>query len=152
LITQEELSGFAMFKGLNPREVEPILRIAKEQNREAGEQIFEEKALATHMYLVAEGGVEIAVQRGDGTPVVVDRAGPGDVFGWSAITEPHTFTAGARAAQPTRLIVFEGEKLRRLFEANNHIGYRILKEVAAIVTRRLKARDSEFAKAAIPIR
>ena len=146
MVRTELLKDFPIFHDLNERELELIAAMGEEETRETGTRIFEEKALAKYLYLVLEGKVELKI-RGEGDKhVVVDRAGPGDVFGWSAVTEPHTFTAGAWTAEKTCMIYFEGEILQRLFESNNHIGYRVLKEILTIVSRRLKARETELVR------
>jgi CRP/FNR family transcriptional regulator len=98
------------------------------------------------LYLVLEGKVEIKIRcAGDERVVVIDQIEPGDIFGWSAVTEPYTFTAAAWTLEKTKLIVFKGERLKELFEKNNHLGYRVIKEIASVISRRLKAMSSKFA-------
>jgi len=56
--------------------------------------------------------------------LAIDTVGPGEIFGWSAVTEPFTFTAAAWTIEETELLVFKGDVLRDLFKKNNHIGYK----------------------------
>ncbi|HEX7319865.1 MAG TPA: cyclic nucleotide-binding domain-containing protein [bacterium] len=95
MVDIEKLKGFSLFKHLNERELEQIAQIAEEESSKKDMRIFEEKALAVNLYLVLEGRVELKIS-GDGKEkIVIDTAGPGDIFGWSAVTDPHTFTAAA---------------------------------------------------------
>lgn len=146
MIGIEELKKFKIFKELNERELGLIVDIAKEDTCEAGARIFAEKALATNLYLILEGKIEIKIRcAGDERVVVLDQIEPGEIFGWSAVTEPYTFTAAAWTLEKTKLIVLKGERLKELFEKNNHLGYRVIKEIASVISRRLKAMSSKFA-------
>ncbi|TET62565.1 MAG: cyclic nucleotide-binding domain-containing protein [Candidatus Stahlbacteria bacterium] len=144
MVDIEKLKKFKIFKDLNQRELELIANIAEYEAYEAGKRIFEEKALATTLYLTLEGKIEIKI-RGDGTEqIVIDQVEPGEIFGWSAVTEPYTFTAAAWTLEKTKFITFSGERLKDLFDKNNHIGYRVVKEIAVVISRRLKAMESKF--------
>ncbi|MGB3340870.1 MAG: cyclic nucleotide-binding domain-containing protein [bacterium] len=144
MIDIKELSQFRIFKGLNERELELIAKIATKKVHEPGARLFEEKALATDLYLVLDGKVEIKIRGNEETQVVIDQIEAGEIFGWSVVAEPYTFTAAAWTLEKTKLIVLNGERLRDLFEKNNHIGYRIVKEITAVVSRRLKAMETKF--------
>ncbi len=141
------LRQFEIFKELNDREVENFLEIAEEAVYEGGQRIFEEKSLALNLYLVLEGKVEIKM-KGDilEEPLTLDIVGPGETFGWSAIAEPHTFTASAYAVERTRVILLRGDWLRDLFKKNNHIGYRFMQEIASLISRRLRKGQLSFLK------
>lgn len=144
MMDKDKLKKFKIFTDLNERELELIVDIAREETYESGERIFAEKALATTLYLTLEGKVEIKISGSGGEHIVIDRVGPGEIFGWSTVTEPYTFTAAAWTAEKTKLIVLKGERLRELFEKNNHIGYRVVKEIASVISRRLKALESKL--------
>ncbi len=139
-----EFKKFKIFKELNERELELIANIAKEETYESDSRIFEEKALARNLYLTLEGKIEIKM-RGNGIDqIVIDQVESGEIFGWSAVTQPYTFTAAAWTLEKTKLIVLKSERLIDLFEKNNHLGYRVVKEIAAVISRRLKATESKF--------
>jgi len=144
MITVEELKKFSVFEGLNERELELFVNIAKEETHESDSRIFAEKALAVNLYLLLEGKVEITLKCGNGELIKIDQVEPGEIFGWSAITAPCTFTAAAWTVEKTKLIVVKGERLINLFEINNHLGYRMLKKLSALISRRLRAMESKF--------
>ncbi len=148
MVDREKLKSFKIFRDLNEREAELIAGIAREETYELGERIFAEKALATTLYLTLEGKVEIKISGDRGEQVVIDRVGTGEIFGWSAVIEPYTFTAAAWTSEKTKLIALKGERLKELFVKNNHIGYRVIKEIAVVISRRLKALELKFAETA----
>jgi CRP/FNR family cyclic AMP-dependent transcriptional regulator len=141
---KDDLKKFKIFQGLNDRELDLIANIAREEAFDEGQRIFEEKALAANLYLALEGKVEVKLKGKDNTMVKIDEVGPGEIFGWSSIAAPSTFTAATWTLTPARIIVLNGRNLRDIFEKNNHIGYRILKEIAAVIARRLKAMQSKL--------
>jgi CRP-like cAMP-binding protein len=144
MVEIDRLKKFKILQGLNERELETIAQLAKKRTYEAGSRIFEEKALATHLYLVLEGKIEVKVRCIGSEQIKIDEVGPGRIFGWSAVTEPYTFTAATWAVEQSEVIVFDGRKLRDLFANNNHIGYRVVKEVAAVISKRLKGIEAKF--------
>jgi CRP-like cAMP-binding protein len=77
--------------------------------------------------------------------VAVDDVGPGQIVGWSALTGPYVYTASTVTAEKSSLIVINGNKLRQIFEVNNHIGYRVLKGIGYIVARRMAAIEAKCA-------
>lgn len=129
-----DLKKFSIFDGLDDRDLQLIAEHAKEETYRKGSRIFEEKALATDLYMVIEG--RIAIKMGNRE---VDYVEPGGIFGWSTVTEPYTFTAAAWVAEETRALVIRGEVLRDIFEKNSHIGYLVMREIASVISRRLKA-------------
>jgi CRP-like cAMP-binding protein len=134
-----ELRGFKIFDELNERELEQVAKIATTETLGTGARLTEIGAPASRTYLVKEGSVTIFVIGESDKEVPVDNVGPGDVIGWSALTGPYIYTAACECAERSTLIVLNGARIRELFEANNHIGYRVLKGMGSIIARRMSA-------------
>ena len=49
----------------------------------------------------------------------------------------------SETAERSALVVINGNKLRQVFETNNHIGYRVLKGIGSVVARRLAAIEAK---------
>ncbi len=69
--------------------------------------------------------------------VTVHTAEEGDVFGWSAVVEPHTYTASARCIEKTEDICIKGSDLTSLFEQNPRMGYIVMRNLSSAVSSRL---------------
>ncbi len=54
-----DLKKFSIFDGLDDRELRLIAEHTKEETYRKGSRIFEEKALATDLYMVIEGRIAI---------------------------------------------------------------------------------------------
>jgi len=76
--------------------------------------------------------------------LTIDTIGPGDIFGWSAVAEPFTFTAAAWTVNKSRFIILNGEPLRDLFKKNNHIGYKIMFEISSVISSRFRQLGKKF--------
>jgi CRP-like cAMP-binding protein len=63
---------------------------------------------------------------------------PGDVVGWSALVPPYRATSTAVPLERTRLLSFDGEKLRRLLDGDQVLAAAIYPLVLRAVARRLE--------------
>jgi CRP/FNR family transcriptional regulator len=141
----QDLREFKIFEELNERELETIAKIAKTEELGKGAHLTRTGAPASNLYLVKEGRVTVLATGPEGKEVPVDEAGPGQVVGWSALTGPYIYTATTVTAEQSSLIVINGNKLREIFEINNHIGYRVLKGIGYVVARRLEGMEGKIA-------
>ena len=132
MVMNEELRQFKIFQDLTDTELQNIAEIAK--------RIFEEKSIASNLYLVLKGKVVIR-KKSDLGPgqITIDTVEPGEMFGWSSITEPHKFTAAAHTAEESEFLAINSDVLRDLFKKNNHIGYRVMTEIAAVISSRFRS-------------
>ena len=95
----------------------------------AGTVLFEEGQKGDHMYVVANGQVEIRRKVGDVDHVLAVLM-PGDFFGEMAILNerPRSATAVTRVA--SRLLVIEGTMFEAMLRARPEIAMRIIKTLA----------------------
>lgn len=124
-----------LFGRCRDRDLEAILRTAKERTYAPGETIIEEGQQGVAFYLVLEGQVE--VRKGDRT---VATLGPGEHFGELALLshEPERRTATVAAVTETRCLLLTVWDFRGLLEANADMAMQILAGVAD----RLRALES----------
>jgi CRP-like cAMP-binding protein len=71
------------------------------------------------------------------------------VFGWSAVTEPHAFTAAAYTMEDAVVFELNGDVLRDLFKKNNHIGFKMMVKIASVISHRLRSLNEKCANAAL---
>jgi CRP/FNR family transcriptional regulator, cyclic AMP receptor protein len=139
MIRDEELKKFEVFQDLTESELESIVQIAVNMDFKAGARIFAEKSLAANLFLVLQGEVSIKMGQDSYTSqLTTDIILPGQTFGWSALTDPFTFTAGAFAVTDTQLLAFDGKRLRKLFKLNNQLGYKIMMRIASVISKRIR--------------
>jgi len=151
MIEISDLQCCGLFADLNEREAAEVARLGTIEKRGAGSKLISERGEAANLYLLREGKAEVRMTSRDGHEVVIDETGPGGLFGWSSVLDRQSFTAAVWAVEDCTLVVFDGVRLRQIFEANNHIGYRMMKEIAGLVASRLenlrsRLADQPFAK------
>jgi len=145
MISSKELRAFEIFQDLTESELENVAQIAQKVEYKAGKRIFAEKSLATDLYLVLAGKVIIKMGEDEyDNQLTTDTISPGEIFGWSALTDPFTFTAGAYAQVDTQLLSFDGERLRKHFNINNHVGYKIMMRIASVISQRIRVMSEKL--------
>jgi len=135
----DELRQFKIFEELNERELEQIAKISNSEELGPGARLSATGASADHLYLLMQGKIAIKVPGQGPQEVLVEEIGPGEIVGWSTVTGPYVYTASCWTSERSSVIEVSGTRLRQLFEANNHIGYRVLKGVGYVVSKRITA-------------
>jgi hypothetical protein len=69
--------------------------------------------------------------------VIIDVVTLRESFGWSAFVEPNLHTLSALIAEPTKMIVFEGGKMKALMEEDCQAGFEIMKGLTRLLASRL---------------
>lgn len=97
----------------------------------AGGVIFDEGDPPEHLFVVADGEVEIVSVAPDGTEEVQRALGPGRILGELGILGGHARTASARAAESSSLWAIEREAFLELYEAEPSVSLAIASAMAA---------------------
>jgi CRP-like cAMP-binding protein len=154
MISPEILRRYPFFAGLNVDQITTLAQIAQEISVETGYYFFREGDDLKNFYLVLEGAVAIVVAVTDRDveqkiaeqltgeletkDVTASTAGTGDIFGFSGLAPPHRATAGAKAIVPCRVLVFECEELRQVFEDDCPFGLVMMQKAAQVIRERLR--------------
>ena len=88
-----------IFGGFSAAELKELAMTGREQALAAGEMLFTEGARADQFYFLAEGEMETLLKT-DEEDISLSSIPPGEPVGWSALIEPHIYTASARATRP----------------------------------------------------
>lgn len=139
MISLEELRNFHIFKSLTDDELSFIREIAKREEFEPGERLIEENSEASKLFLILEGRVSIK-KKGNFSQreMVIDDGIPGESFGWSAIVAPHTYTADVITTERSVFLSIDSGALRNIFEQNKDIGYKVMTQIASIISSRFR--------------
>jgi CRP-like cAMP-binding protein len=104
--------------------------------------LFMQDDPALWLYIILEGAMSLSliVQR-NGHGEHIERLGllgRGEILGWSSIVKPYLYSLGALAEQDTELIEIKAGGFRELLEDNPYFGYNFMKNIAEVVSERLK--------------
>ena len=140
----EVLSKSRLFAGLSQAELESVVKLCIEKEYPPQAMVFDEGETAKQVYLLEQGRVALEMKVPSGFSsghrrATVDIASEGDVFGWSALVEPYTYTLSAICLEKVKAIALDAAGLRNLLEQNDRIGHQVSKGLVRIVSSRLTA-------------
>jgi CRP/FNR family cyclic AMP-dependent transcriptional regulator len=135
-----------IFYQFTPAQLELVANLCQEVVFNAGELIFQENSSSKELYVIAQGEVDILINRGIGNierkDNAVARLRRGQSFGEVALVDEGLRSASARASQKdTRLLIIQREKLIILCETYPQLGYRLMYNLAADLAMKIRNTD-----------
>ncbi len=136
------LSRSVIFNKLTESQLVPIAALGQWREYPTGETVAREGEVAQTVSVVAEGSLAIVrtVQTEAG-PLNFTSAllYPGEVVGWSALVEPHRYSATARCMAPVRCFDVDGASLREVLSADPVVSSQVMASLATVLKGRLRA-------------
>jgi len=119
------------FRDLSEEEVQRLIALGKEQTYHEGDVLAVQGSHEGKVFVLLEGMVEVRVQTGETHRPVV-HLGPGQLIGEITLVDggPHSATVVVTQT-PTRVLAFERDALLNLCETHPHIGYVLMRNIAA---------------------
>ena len=135
-----------IFYQFTPTQLELVANLCQEVVFNAGDLIFQENSSSKELYVIAQGEVDILINRGIGNiekkETAVARLRRGQSFGEVALVDEGLRSASARASQKdTRLLIIQREKLIILCETYPQLGYRLMYNLAADLAMKIRNTD-----------
>jgi CRP/FNR family transcriptional regulator, anaerobic regulatory protein len=143
----ESLHEYLDAKGVSPETLQAVADLSQERHLKAGELLFRADQESDRLYIVTEGQVDIQYLMPSGKRQTFDVLEPGDFGGWSAVVEPHTTSSIGVCRTPTTVVAIDAVKLRELCRKDTDFGFRLLKQMARVIRRRLRAARQQIAEA-----
>ena len=152
------LQGTELFQGLSPVQIGKVLNICHAVNFSENEIIMKEGEIGDSMYIIQQGTVEVIKrlilagidddESNDKSKVFtkLDAANRHPVFGEIALLQESKRTATVRAITDGILCEIKKSDFLSLAEADFELGYRILFNLAGIVSARLRKADDDTVK------
>ena len=137
------LQGVDLFVGLNVDEIEKVARICSEKKFSKGQIITKEGDRGDELFIITEGFVEVLLsEKPSSSARVVVSLGSGQVIGEMALLDqgPRSATLMA-SSQPAVLQVIQRADFENLCQENTHIGYVVMRNLAADLSFKLRHRN-----------
>ncbi|MBD3243296.1 MAG: cyclic nucleotide-binding domain-containing protein [Chitinivibrionales bacterium] len=136
----ERLAAYALFENLSPEEVQAIADCAAVQTCDPGQVVFEESSQSTDLFLLIDGRVSVEIEAPSSSgseqlQLAVLREG--EVFGEIAFLEGKRRSARISAVDGVTVLRFDGTRLYGLFDGNPVLGYRVMRNLAAVLAQRV---------------
>jgi CRP-like cAMP-binding protein len=138
------LQSVELFEGVGEEELKLLASICRVQNYPPGEVVTSQGESGDEIYIVQKGFVEVI--RSELTPGVNPRTvvhlGEGQIFGEMALVDHGPRSATIKAASdPTSVLVILREDFERVCEQNFHLGYIVMRNIAADLSFKLRHRN-----------
>lgn len=132
--------GVALFDGLSETELEAVSQLCQEQHFPAGGILIQQGDTGDEMYIIQDGQVEIVVMgHHPERPIVV--LGKGQILGEMSLLDEGFRSATGRATVPTIVQVIRGKDFVDLCDRDYHIGYQVMRNLAADLSFKLRHRN-----------
>jgi CRP-like cAMP-binding protein len=145
MISPEMLRRYPYFAGIKDESLKAVAMISEERSAAAGAVLFREDEPANHLFILAEGEVDIRYAVGGGEHKSVDTLVGGDLMVWTAVVPPHKTHSTAVARKDVRLVAIDAPKLRALCEQDPLLGFRLMSGIAEAVSHRLHGAGVQLA-------
>ena len=141
MVTQLRHSQF--FSGFSETQLKEIADLSVVRTYEEQGVIFNQGELANHLHVVAVGNVGLVRQitkaiTGEKMQVTVDIVQAGQSLAWSALVEPHSYTASARALGRVELIIIDSANLNLWLRGSATAALLVFKNLNTLLAQRLR--------------
>lgn len=140
---KQVLRQVELFEGLSNEELDQVAAICTTKELHAGELLIHQGDQGDTLYIVMEGFVEVILTNAqDQEKRVVVNLGPGQITGEITLLDQGPRSASVRAtAEPTVVQSIHHSDFNALCEQNNHIGYLVMRNMAADLSFKLRHRN-----------
>ena len=140
MVSVDDLKTSSFFNDLQNSYLAKIATLCQEETFQAEEIIIDEGDKAKKVYILMEGTIAIQIRLKKYQHVVVSTTEEkGELFGWSALVEPKSYSASVKCLEHTRVFSINGEELERLFDDDPLLGLTFMKKIASLIDHRLNA-------------
>jgi CRP/FNR family cyclic AMP-dependent transcriptional regulator len=149
------LRRFSLFQGLDSHELERVGRLCGSRSFAVGEICQSEGRVSDRVHFIVSGKIGALLQVPGDSPgaaqIVVDTLGPGDLFGWSALIKGSAWST-LRVLERTEALYAEADELLALCQADHHLGFILMRNLAALAAQRLRLHRVSILKSIIAIK
>jgi CRP-like cAMP-binding protein len=150
MISLEFLEQVDVFRKLNDDQLSAIQECAEAVDFEKGDRIFEQDDIASHVWIVLEGDVELRTELpgkegGPGSsPAFISEA---QAFGWTCFVQPYRYRlSGYCASRWCKVIKLEREDLLAFFARDEVVGFKVMDYLLRAVGKQFEQLQDEIAK------
>lgn len=155
----KELKRYEFFKHLPDSVLEELATQVDEMQVESNEVIFQKGDPSDALYLIHRGWVKIVGEDSDGSEVILNQIGPGNIVGEMAITDSEPRSSGVIAITPSELLKLESEAFLDFIRTQPAVGMHVIRDISERLrfantylenaiewSQRITAGDYSFAK------
>lgn len=138
------LGTFELFKDLGEEKLKLVAAKAIKLDYAENQEIFHELSTESDIYILMEGRVQIIGALGKTDSATIHTMLPGKLFGEFAFIDGEPRSATALAIEKTSVFKIPRADLYALFEADQSMGYIVMRNLARILARRIRQTAHEL--------
>ncbi len=147
MTTTTDLFRDGLLKGLAEDEAEAFISNCRKRTCEDGTRLFEEMTEAQSLFLIVDGTVDLTFRLpSDKGEAVLGSRKAGDAIGWSTLVPPYRYRFSGVCRGKTELLQIDRPELLGLIQANYHLGYLLMRNIAVITSQRLVGMQEKVAQ------
>jgi CRP-like cAMP-binding protein len=134
----ESLGQAQRFSDLSEQEMEKIAVLCQQRGYGKGDTVLSEGETSRELFIIGQGMVEVSLKMAEAsTPLI--HLGTGQVFGEMTMVDRGARSATVKAmADETVLLVIPHQDLLQLCKEDNHIGFIVMRNLAAEMSLKLR--------------
>lgn len=136
------LSRIELFKELSEQELDSISGILDKRYYKPGDFLFSENIQRKNLFLIAKGEIELFKKSPFGDEKRLAIFTMYDFIGEGALLDDSPHSTSARAIGEAEILVINRDKFRELFNENAAIGFKILANIAKVISRRMRSANT----------
>ena len=144
------VSEIPLFDALNWREKSLIESLLLHRHLNPGDVVYEEGFHGQSVCFVVKGELEVSKQR-NGEDALITTLGKGQSIGEMALIDGMIRSATVRSKTQAQVLILKRDDFNRLLEEQSAIGIKILKEIARMLSLKLRSTSDEFSKAVLSL-
>ncbi len=150
MISLEFLEQVDVFRNLNDDQLSAIQNCAEAVDFKKGDRIFEQGDVASHVWIVLEGDVELRTEptfseaKTTSKPAFMSET---HAFGWTCFVQPYRYRlSGYCASRGCKVIRLERDDLLAIFERDAVVGFKVMDYLLGSVGKQFEQLQDEIAK------
>lgn len=136
------LSRIELFKDLPESDLEKIIEIAEEKKLPKGEVLFVENVQRKNLYLIEEGDIELFKKSPYGEEKRLALFSSFDFLGEGSLLDDSPHSTSARVVNEATVLTINRDKFKHIFDQNADIGFRVLANIAKVISRRMRSANT----------
>ena len=140
-LSTEPLPVVEILRGLDDQEKRHLIELGRVEHYESNVVIVKEGAEAQTFYLVEEGQVTVESQLTRGRLFPISIISVGQAFGWSALVPPYLYRATVVTQSKAKVVAIDRAELLHRMQTDTSFGLKIMQNVAATISARLRSME-----------
>ena len=136
-----------VFEGLSDEQVDRVAELGQVETFPEDTVVVEEDKAGKSCYFVLKGRVDIEIRSPFGGSDKVQKIATikrGEMFGELSLVDGFLRSASARAVEAIEVLAFENTRLEQLMEDDPRIGYQIMRNVANVLSSRIRTTNMKL--------